>query len=93
MSPKHYLATYTVIDGQHEHSGHLLIIARSEEEAWSFANSLTHDCDWGDGCDIKHPWSYGDGTTASKLSVVREVSPEQFNFVKEVMSSLVYDRA
>jgi hypothetical protein len=91
MSPKYYLATYIVIDGNHEHSGHLLIIAFNEEEARSFAGSLTHDYDSGDGCDYKHPWSYGDGTTASKLSVVREVSAEQFNFVKEAMASLVYD--
>ena len=91
MSPKYYLATYIVIDGNHEHSGHLLIIAFNEEEARSFADSLTHDYDSGDGCDYEHPWSYGDGTTASKLSVVHEVSAEQFNFVKEAMASLVYD--
>ena len=91
MSPKYYLATYIVIDGKHEHSGHLLIIAFSDEEARSFADSLTHDYDSGDGCDYENPWSYGDGTTASKLSVVREVSAEQFNFVKEAMASLVYD--
>ena len=39
----------------------------------------------------EHPWSYGDGTTASKLSDVREVSAEQFSFVKGAMASLVYD--
>jgi hypothetical protein len=90
-SPKYYLATYIVIDGGHEHSGHLLIIALSEEEARSFADSLTHDYDSSNGCDYEHPWSYGDGTTASKLSIVREVSAEQFTFVKEAMASLVYD--
>ena len=91
MSSKYYLATYIVIDGKHEHSDHLLIIARGEEEARSYADSLTHDYDSGNGCDYEHPFSYGDGTTASKLSVVREVSAEQFNFVKEAMASLVYD--
>ena len=70
MSPNRYLATYTVIDGEHQHNGHLLIIASSEEEAWSFAHSLTHDFDrWDDETDDQHPWSYGDGATASKLSV------------------------
>lgn len=90
MSPNRYLATYTVIDGEHQHNGHLLIIASSEEEAWSFAHSLTHDFGrWDNETDDQHPWSYGDGTTASKLSVVREVSEEQFTFAKEVMGLMV----
>lgn len=94
MSFKNYLATYVVIDGVHEHRGHLLIIASNEEEAWSLAHSLTHDFShWEDDSDDQHPWSYGDGSTASKLSVVREVSEEQFDFVKETMGLLVCERA
>ena len=94
MSFKRYLATYTVVDGEHEHSGHLLIIASSEDEAWSFAHSFTHDFDrWDDEYDNQHPWSYGDGGTASKLHSVREVSEEQFDFVKEAMGLLVCERA
>ncbi len=91
MSTKHYLATYTVIDGEHEHNGHLLIIASSEGEAWSFAHTLTHDFGrWDDEIDEQHPWSYGDGTTASMLSVVCEVGEEQFTFAKEVMGLMVF---
>jgi len=90
MALKHYIATYTVIDGEHEHSGHLLIIASSKEEASSFAVSLAHDFGrWDDETDDQHPWSYGDGGTASKLSVVREVSEEQFTFANEVMGLMV----
>jgi len=90
MSPKHYLATYTVIDGEHEHCGHLLVIASSEKEAWSFADSLTHDFGrWDDEIDDQHPWSYGDGGTASKLRVVREVGKGQFTFAKDVMGLIV----
>ena len=92
-SPKHYLATYTIIDGEHEHSDYLLIIAHGEEEARSFAHWLTHDCSWDGECDDRQPLSYGDGTTASKLRALREVSPEQFTFVEEAMGSLVYDLA
>jgi hypothetical protein len=93
ISPKHYLATYTIIDGEHEHSDYLLIIAHSEEEARSFAQWLTHDCSWDGECDDGHPFSYGDGTTASKLRALREVSLEQFIFVEEAIGSLVYDLA
>lgn len=90
MALRHYIATYTVIDGEHEHSGHLLIVASSEEEAWSCAHSLTHDfAFWDDKSDDLHPWSYGDGSTASKLSGVREVSEEQFTVFREVMGLLV----
>ncbi len=94
MSFKNYLATYVVIDGVHQHSGHLLIIASNEEEARSLAHSLTHDfghCE--DDSDDQHPWSYGDGSTASKLSAVREVSEDQVKFVKEIMGLLVCERA
>ncbi len=90
MSPRHYLARYTVIDGEHEHNGHLLIIASSEEDAWSFAHSLTHEFGGlDDEIDDRHPWSYGDGATASKLSVVREISEEQFMFAEDVMGLMV----
>jgi len=89
MSQKHYLATYTIIDGQHEHTDHLLIVAGSKGQAWSFADSLTHDCSWDDEGSEEHPLSYGDGTTASKLRVVRGVSKEQFIFLERVMSLLV----
>jgi|ERR1035438_8943872 hypothetical protein len=94
MSLNRYLATYTLIDGVHEHSAHLLISASSAEEARSCADSLTHEFNhWNDGEDEQHPWSYGDGSTASKLRVVREVSEEQFTFAKEVLSLLVYGGA
>jgi len=90
MSVRRYLATYTVIDGEHEHNGHLLIVASSAEEAWSFGHVLTHDFGrWDDEIDDEHPWSYGDGSTASRLSVVHEVSEEQFAFAKEVMNLMV----
>ncbi len=90
MSPRHYIARYTVIDGEHEHNGHLLIIASSEEDAWSFAHSLTHEFgSLDDEIDDRHPWSYGDGATASKLSVVREISEEQFMFAEDVMGLMV----
>jgi hypothetical protein len=92
MSREHFLATYTVTDGEHEHNGHLLIIASGEEKAWSFARSLTHDFGrWDDETDDHHPWSYGDGATASQLSVVREVSEEQFTFAKDIMGLMVCD--
>ncbi len=94
MSLKHYLATYTVIDGEHEHLGHLLIRARDAREAPSLADSLTHDTDcWDDEGSEEHPWSYGDGTTTSQLRVVHEVNKEQFRFVKNVMAPLVYKAA
>ena len=91
MPSKYYLATYTIIDGEHEHIDHLLIIATSNKQAWSFADSLAHDCSWDDEGDDQHPLSYGDGTTASKLRGVREVSEEQFTFLEGVMSLLVYE--
>ena len=90
MFLEHYLATYAVIDGEHEHNEHLLIIASSEEKAQSFAYLLAHDFGlWHDETDDQHPWSYGDGATASKLRVVRPVSEEQFAFAKDVMGLIV----
>lgn len=89
---KHYLAKYTIIDGDHEHVGWLLVIAANDEQAWSFADSLNHDTDCrNDGGSDKHPWSYGDGATACKLRLVREVTVEQFTVVRDVLGLMIYD--
>lgn len=88
---KHFLAAYSVIDGEHTHVGRLLITARDSEEAWSFANSLAHDTDCCDGCNVEHPWSYIDGTTASTLSDLREISVQDFKASTDVIGLLTYD--
>ncbi len=92
MPLKHYVAKYIIIDGDHEHVGWLLIKAANDEQAWSFADSLNHDADCrnDEGSD-KHPWSYGDGATASKLRLVREVTEEQFEVVGDAMGLMMYD--
>lgn len=92
MPLKNYLAIYTVIDGEHAYVGRLLIAADNDKEALRFANWLTHDTDcWDEDCADQHPWSYNDGTTASRLDSVREISEEQFKAINDVLGLLRYD--
>ncbi len=91
MSLRHYVAKYIVIDGDHEHVAWLLVKAATDEEAWSFADSLNHDtgCRNDEGSD-RHPWSFGDGATASNVRLVREVTEEQFEVVADTMGLMTY---
>ncbi len=92
MPLKNYLAIYTVIDGEHAYLGRLLITAHNDEEALGFADWLTHDADcWDHDCGDQHPWSYNDGTTASTLDSVREISEEQYKTIKDVVGLPMYD--
>jgi hypothetical protein len=90
LTVKHYLATYAVVDGEHEHVGKLLITAATNERAWSFADCLAHGIECREGnCGGEHPWSYHDGSTLSQLKCVRELSEEEFTVARDVIGLLV----
>ncbi len=88
---KRYIAEYTVIDGLHEHINWLLITADNDDDARSMANSLNHDADASNGeGSHQHPWSFGDGSTSSKLKLVREITDDQFSVIRDVMGLMIY---
>jgi hypothetical protein len=91
MPRKHFLATYAVIDGEHTSVGRLLISACSGEVAWTFGESLAHDAECWDDCSEEHPWSYFDGSTASQLSEMHEVSEEEFAIAKNAVGLSAYE--
>ena len=63
----------------------LPISARTSEKAWTLGDLLAHDTDCWHGCSDEHPWSHADGSTASKLSEVRELSEVELTVAKDVI--------
>jgi hypothetical protein len=90
-SLKRYIAEYTVIDGMHKHINWLLITADNDNDARSMADSLSHDPDAAsDEGSHQHPWSFGDGSTASRLKLVRKITDAQFSVIRDVMGLMIY---
>jgi len=73
---QYFLATYTLSDGAHEHSNHLVIRAESDADARRIANSQQHDADFPAGEELTY-WDYGDGTTASCLDSVEPITTNE----------------
>ena len=68
MKHQTYLGTFIVYDGEHEHTAHSLVKARSMNEADRLLEAQTHEVD---SPETQGVFNYGDGTTRSKLGSIR----------------------
>ncbi len=87
---KYFLATYEILDGEHEHRGAVIFEAETAEEAYKMADAEEHspdtvytDNEW-DEQQFKYFDFGGDGTTAAKNRGCREITKEQVQFLEEV---------
>jgi hypothetical protein len=85
----YFLARITIIDGEHEHNSHLITQAKNEEQADRQFQAAMHDTDcWNSDHDkgnVDHPFSYGDGCTASKVSSTRRISKKEAQTLKRLI--------
>ncbi len=79
---KYFLATYEILDGEHEHKGAVIFEAETAEEAYKMADAEEYDPETDNG---KFYFSYGgDGMTACKFRSCREITEEQMRFLEQV---------
>lgn len=82
----YYLATFRIIDGEHEHTDYFIVPVDYDgvgsvqqqvtclEKAYERAGAEEHDTlNYNKGTY----WDYGDGTTASQLKDVKKITREQ----------------
>jgi hypothetical protein len=79
---KYFLATYEIQDGMHEHSGAMIIEAKTMREAVKIAQKQEHDVDT-DENERKY-FDYGDGMTASQNNGVIEITKAEMEFLERV---------
>jgi hypothetical protein len=76
-----YLAKFRIIEGEHEHHGEFLLKAKSHDEAYTLAKSQEHEPIIPDENEEGEKeltyFDYGDGTTASILQGVVEITQEE----------------
>ena len=85
---KTYLARFTIMDGEHEHTAYGLIQANTLNEAIKYAESQEHDFSSKINKKKVTYFDYGDGTTASKCDNVIELDQNQVDVIGEL--GLVY---
>ena len=79
---KYFLATYEILDGEHEHRGALILQAESHEEAYQLAEAEEYDPDTD---DPKFHFSFaGDGMTGCKNTGCQEISTAEMEFLERV---------
>ncbi len=79
---KYFLATYEILDGEHEHKGALILEAETAEEAYRLADAEEFEPETDSD---KFYFSYcGDGMTACKNRGCQEITPEQMQFLERV---------
>ncbi len=79
---KYFLATYEIVDSEHEHSVAVIFEAETQDAAYELAEKeeYTPETD-----DIKFYFSYGgDGTTACRNRSCLEITKEQMTFLERV---------
>ncbi len=87
---KYFLATYEIIDGEHEHNGAVIFEAETAEQAYKMAGSEEHDpnTEYTDEEYAEGKFKYfdfgGDGTTASTCERVTEVTEAEAAFLQQV---------
>ncbi len=87
---KYFLATYELLDGEHEHKGAMIIVAKTFDEACKIAEveEYSPDIEYSDEEWEEGKFRYfdfgGDGTTAAHTSGVHEISQEQMEFLERV---------
>jgi hypothetical protein len=78
----YFLATFEILDGEHEHKGAVILEAQTLEEAYAMAEAEEYDP------ATDSPAYYfsfaGDGLTACKNMGCREISKEQMAFLEQV---------
>jgi hypothetical protein len=79
---KYFLATYEILDGEHEHTGAVIFEAESTEEAYKMAEAEGFEPETD---SPKFYFSFaGDGMTGCKNMGCREISKEQMEFLEQV---------
>ena len=85
---KYFLATYEIIDGEHEHKGALIIEAETTDEAWKLAESEEFDPTTDNG---SHYFSFcGDRLIGCRNNGCTEMTQEQMQFLER--AGLAYRR-
>ena len=93
---KYFLATYEIIDGEHEHKGAVIFEAETAEQAYKMADAEEHfsDTEYTDEEVENGKFKYfdfgGDGTTAARNRGCQEITEEQMKFLESV--GLAYRR-
>ena len=85
---KYFLATYELIDGEHEHKGALIIEAQTLDAAWKLADAEEFDPVTDDGSG--HFSFCGDKLIACRNNGCSEITQEQMEFLERV--GLAYRR-
>jgi hypothetical protein len=81
---KTYLARFTIMDGEHEHTAYGLIKADTLDDAKEYAESQEHDAEFCRDAEVVTFFDYGDGTTASKCDNVIELDQNQVDVIEEL---------
>ncbi len=85
---KYFLATYEILDGEHEHRGAVILQAQTPEEAYRKADAEEYEPETDTGQSY---FSYcGDGLTACKNRSCVEISAAEMQFLERV--GLAYRR-
>jgi hypothetical protein len=85
---KYFLATFEILDGEHEHQGAVIFEAETADEAYAMADAEEYEPDTDSDT---HYFSFGgDGMTACKNRGCQEISKEQVAFLEQV--GLAYRR-
>jgi hypothetical protein len=79
---KYFLATYEILDGEHEHTGAVIFEAKTAEEAYKLADAEEYNPET-DNTTFYFSFG-GDGMTACKNSGCQEISQEQMEFLEKV---------
>jgi hypothetical protein len=79
---KYFLATYEILDGEHEHTGAVIFAAKTAEEAYRLAEAEEYEPE----TDAEtHYFSFGgDGMTGCKSRGITEISQEEMAFLERV---------
>ncbi len=79
---KYFLATYEILDGEHEHKGAVIFEAETPEAAYKMADAEEYDPDTD---DAHYYFSFGgDGMTACRNRGCQEITEEQMKFLERV---------
>jgi hypothetical protein len=85
---KYFLATYEIIDGEHQHKGAVIFEAETLDAAWKLADS--EEFDSATDQETFYFSFCGDGMTACRNRGCTEISQEQMEFLERV--GLAYRR-
>jgi hypothetical protein len=79
---KYFLATYEILDGEHEHKGAVIFEAETAEKAYTMADAEEYEPE---SDSPKFYFSFGgDGMTACKYRSCQEISEEVMKFLERV---------